>query len=236
MDFAGYIRARVETRGPFQRDTGAMALAGIDRPDTRICIMTFVDTLVVEAAVEAWRRRIEAHQDDGRAAAWAVLEREHGHYANADLVLITWTRILAAVGTPSALAEADQALTTRLGAEFLDQAIAFGTRCRDGNPLPDGVPAVTAVRLRQSYDAADQEETRKELLELALNLVNVRLRLGLTITDPGRLRANDDSAFGISALCLNIAPDFQDARTCMATMYQYLGRDDLAARVRQGSP
>ena len=228
MNMAGYVHALIDDQGHFQRRTGAIALAALGTPHCHIIQAFLADTLT-EGAVESWRRDEAAHAP-GRAGARALVDRFGGQDDEERLI---WVRILLEAGGEAGMREADDLITTRLGDDFLTQAKAIAVRCRGGDPLPQTLPPLTAIMLPNDPDPMMQVKYLQDFLRLALAEVQVRMRLGATLSDAAAQRANDDVALGIALLCVNIDPDSHESRRMAAVMYGYIGRDDLAARIEQ---
>jgi hypothetical protein len=231
MNAAGYVYALVDQQGTYHRDSGRLALAALGNPHGHI-LQAFLARTLIEAGVERWRED-EEQGGPGRAGAWAIVDQWGGKDEEQDYI---WVRVLMGAGGPAGLAEADQMLSRRLGRDFMTQATAIAARCRDGKPMPDALPAMTTIYLRDSDDPMMARKYRYDFLRLALTLVEVRLQLGASISDPAAQRANDDSALGLALLCVNIDPDFADARRMAAVMYGFIGRDDLAHRMLNPGP
>jgi hypothetical protein len=255
MNLAGYVSARVDAYGDpaahadmkFHRDTGALAIEAVANPHGRI-LLAFQSTTLIEAGIETWRRTIEpslagirpetpeadrrAIIQSGRAAAWAEITRIGTAADERDFI---WARVLIGIGGPDQLAEADQLLSQRLGHEFLTKATEIAGQCRNGDPMPDAIDAKTTIYLLDSGDPFIFRTRRMSLLRLGLALTEARLHEGATLTGDAQ-RANDDSALGLALLCVNLDPDYAEARNMAAVMYRFIGRDDLATRIVNRAP
>ena len=241
MNLAGYVDALVNSNGNYHRDSGALAIAALNNPHGRI-LVAFQTPVLIEAAVESWRRAAETavaagHPADadaaGRAAAWKVA-KEIGN--NEDEFDFVWARVLIGIGGPPQFAEADRMLAQHLGKDFLDHAMAISQQCRNGTPMPDEIPAAITIYLRANDDPFMFRTNVMSLLRLSLALAEVRLREGAYITDPAAQSANDDSALGLALLSVNLDPDYTEARRMAGVMYAYIERPDLAKKIDPSRP
>jgi hypothetical protein len=221
QNLAAVVSDNVHQQGRYHPENGQVALRAARLPDARRILSFAMEDTVIEAAVEAWRA------EGGDSARQVVYGFPAGvHSADEAYWIMAKVLIGASLlpaengGGPDRLAEADRLLCGHFGPELMAHADAVGARCRDGGVTPDGFPPVAEVAV-SGHDEFWRIRERRDRIRLGLALVEVRRREG-----------QDDSAFALGALCLNLEPQDDEARWTMGQLYAHvLHRPDLAARL-----